>query len=214
MVDTRGIDQPAARADLENLLEDLHTVAILCSGFNDAPSQPIQHLLQRAREINNTQIDQNASIVVLARPGEVLAVKDESGLRAESDDEGYDLKGEQVSTALNPYRLSDLPIRFFNSFEDDPASLRAFVGDRVRSTRQEFRRRLNDVLDRTRLLLSNAEQEQAGAGRPAGRRASSRDLDPPAPRPDRYRRSPSRHPARRDRGRAREHGARGGPTER
>lgn len=170
LVDTRGIDQPAARADLEDLLEDPHTVSILCSGFNDAPSQPVQHLLQRAREINNTQIDQNAGIVVLARPGEALAVKDESGLRAESDDEGYDLKGEQVSTALNPYRLNDLSIRFFNSFEDDPASLRAFVGDRVRSTRQEFRRRLNDVLDRTRLLLSNAEQEQVQAvQREAGR---------------------------------------------
>jgi transcriptional regulator with XRE-family HTH domain len=170
VVDTRGIDQPAARADLENLLEDPHTVSILCSGFNDAPSQPIQHLLQRAREINNAQIDQNACIVILARPGEALAVKDESGLRAESDEEGYDLKGEQVSTALNPYRLSDLPIRFFNSFEDDPAALRAFVSDRVRSTRQDFRRRLTDVLDRTRLLLSNAEQEQVQAvQRDAGR---------------------------------------------
>lgn len=170
VVDTRGIDQPAARADLEDLLEDPHTVSLLCSGFNDAPAQTIQHLLQRAREINNTQIDQNAGIVVLARPGEALAVKDESGLRAESDDEGYDLKGEQVSTALTPYRLSDLPIHFFNSFEDDPATLRTFVGDRVRSTRQEFRRRLEDVLDRTELLLSNAEQEQVQAvQREAGR---------------------------------------------
>jgi transcriptional regulator with XRE-family HTH domain len=105
ITDTRGIDQPLARADLEVLLEDPHTVSILCSGFNDAPSQPIQHLLQRARDINNPQIETNASVLVLARPDEALAVKDESGFAAESTDEGYELKGEQVSNALMPYRL-------------------------------------------------------------------------------------------------------------
>ena len=42
VVDTRGIDRIAARADLEQHLLDRHTVSILCSGFNDAPSQPVQ----------------------------------------------------------------------------------------------------------------------------------------------------------------------------
>ena len=97
IVDTRGIDQLTARADLEEHLQDPHTVAILCSGFNDAPEQSVHHLLQRARDIGNPHIDSHASVLVLARPEEALAVKDESGLRAESVDDGYELKGEQVA---------------------------------------------------------------------------------------------------------------------
>jgi hypothetical protein len=88
VIDTRGIDQTAARADLEALLEDPHTVSILCSGFNNAPSADIQQLLQRAREINNTQIDSNVGVLVLARPADALAVKDETGLQADTTEEG------------------------------------------------------------------------------------------------------------------------------
>ncbi|MFF1499521.1 helix-turn-helix domain-containing protein [Streptomyces sp. NPDC058316] len=170
LVDTRGIDQPAGRADLEVLLEDPHTVSILCSGFNDAPSASIQHLLQRARDINNTQIDSNASVLVLARPGEALAVKDEAGSRAETAEEGYELKNEQVLNAFTPYRLGGISTFFFNALEDEPEGLRTFLRERVTQTRDEFQRQLDDVLDRTQFMLDNAEQEQVQAvQREAGR---------------------------------------------
>jgi transcriptional regulator with XRE-family HTH domain len=163
ITDTRGIDQPLARADLEALLEDPHTVSILCSGFNDAPSQPIQHLLQRARDINNPQIETNASVLVLARPDEALAVKDESGFAAESAEEGYELKGEQVSNALMPYKLGRIPTLFFNSLEDEPEELRGFMRAQVVRTRTEFQGRLDEVLARAWSLLDNAELEQVRA---------------------------------------------------
>ena len=34
VVDTRGIDQMTARADLEGHLEDPHTISLFCSGFD------------------------------------------------------------------------------------------------------------------------------------------------------------------------------------
>jgi transcriptional regulator with XRE-family HTH domain len=163
LIDTRGIDQPAGRADLEALLEDPHTVSILCSGFNDAPSASIQHLLQRARDINNTQIDSNAGVLVLARPGEALAVKDEAGIRAETTEEGYELKSEQVLNALTPYRLGDISTFFFNALEDEPEGLRAFLRKRVTQTREQMQSQMDDVLDRTQSLLDNAEKEQVQA---------------------------------------------------
>jgi hypothetical protein len=98
LIDTRGIDQPSGRADLEALLEDPHTVSILCSGFNDAPSASIQHLLQRARDINNTQINSNAGVLVLARPGEALAVKDEAGLGPRRPRRGTNSRTSRSST--------------------------------------------------------------------------------------------------------------------
>lgn len=186
IIDTRGIDQPAARADLEALLEDPHTVSILCSGFNDAPSDSIKHLLQRARAINNTQIDSNIGVLVLPRPGEALAMKDETGLQAETAEEGYELKDEQVHKALTTYRLSESPTFFFNSMEDEPEGLRAFLCERVSQSRGQFQCQLADVLDRMKVVLDNAEQEQAQAvQRDAGKHLASwirQNLAPPAVR--------------------------------
>jgi hypothetical protein len=160
MVDTRGIDRVTARADLEEHLLDTHTVSILCSGFNDAPAQPVQHLLERARDIGNPLIDSHSSVLVLARPGEALAVKDEAGIRAESDDEGYELKAEQVVTALTPFGLQRLPVEFFNSFADDPRRLRGLIVDRVESTRERFRQDLQTIVESARDLLANVEMQQ------------------------------------------------------
>jgi hypothetical protein len=160
VIDTRGIDRATARADLEEHLLDSHTVSILCSGFNDAPSQPVQHLLERARDIGNPLVDTNASVLVLARPLEALAVKDEVGIAAESDEEGYELKGEQVLGALTPLGFQNLPVEFFNSFSDDPQRLRDFVLGRVEVTRAKFRAELDEVLDSAKALLENVEMEQ------------------------------------------------------
>jgi transcriptional regulator with XRE-family HTH domain len=183
IIDTRGIDQPAARADLETLLEDPHTVSILCSAFNDAPSDSIKHLLQRARDINNTQIDSNIGVLVLPRPDEALAMKDETGLQTETTEEGYELKDEQMRRALTPYQLSESSTFFFNSLEDAPEGLRAFLRERVSGSRGQFQRQLADVLDRVEALLENAEQEQVQAvQREAGKHLSSwtmQNLVPP-----------------------------------
>jgi len=161
LIDTRGIDELAARADLEAHLEDSHTVSVLCTGFNDAPEQSVHHLMNRAREISNPQLETHTAVLVLARPNEALAVKDESGARAESTTEGYELKGEQVSNALAQYHLSDLPLAFFNAFEDDPTSLLSFLADRTRGTRDSFRQRLASVLSDAERVLGSIEEQQA-----------------------------------------------------
>jgi transcriptional regulator with XRE-family HTH domain len=174
IVDTRGIDDITARADLEEHLHDPHTVSVLCSGFNDAPAQSVHHLLQRARDISNRQIDSHASVLVLARPGEALAVKDESGVRAESVAEGYELKGEQVGSALSPFGLEALPVGFFNALEDDPKALCEFLSARVSHTRHEFERELSEVLASTTQVLENVELQQVQeVQREAGRHISA-----------------------------------------
>jgi len=160
VVDTRGIDRATARADLEQHLLDNHTVSILCSGFNDAPSQPVQHLLERGRQIGNPLLDSHAAVLVLARPGEALAVKDEAGLRAESEEDGYELKGEQATTALTPLALQNLPVEFFNSFADDPDRLRSFALSRVEHTREVFRQELRAAVESAGQLLANVEHAQ------------------------------------------------------
>jgi transcriptional regulator with XRE-family HTH domain len=161
IIDTRGIDQPTARADLEAQLSDPHTVAILCSRFNDAPEQTIQQLLQRARDADNPQIASHSAILVLPRAEEATNVKDESGIPVDSSEDGYALKDEQVSNALVPHGLESLATLFFNAFEDDPQTLREFLDLRVTSTRNGLRQRLDEVLANAMDALDKAEEQQA-----------------------------------------------------
>lgn len=160
IIDTKGIDRTAARADLEVHLDEPHTVAILCSGFNNAPAAEPRLLLERALEAGVRTLGTHSSLLVLPRPNEALAVKDESGIRVETIDEGYALKGEQVEMALQPLGLRDYSVCFFNAHQDDPSYLREFLIERITAVRQTFRVRLNEILINARALLLNYEQEQ------------------------------------------------------
>ena len=159
VIDTRGIDQLTVRADLEAHLADPHTVSILCSAFNDAPSQSILQLFKRAAEVGNRQIETHCSVVVLPRPAEAMAVKDESGISVEDAEEGYELKGEQVAKAL-PDAQKRVPVEFFNALEDQPTRLRTHMIDRVDSTRAAFRETLEVALDGADRLLADRDKEE------------------------------------------------------
>jgi len=160
IIDTRGIDRTAARGDLEKHLDEPHTLALLCSGFNDAPGAASRLLLERAKDAGIRRIPLNTALIVLPRPNEARAVKDEAGVRVESDDEGYDLKAEQVSMALEPLKLTDFKIDFFNAFRDEPSRLRNLILSCIERIRENFRSHLRESNSNARMLLANHEKEQ------------------------------------------------------
>jgi len=160
IIDTRGIDRTAARADLEGHLDDSHTFAVLCSGFNNAPAAEARLLLERAKEGGVRSLGQNTSLLVLPRPDEALAVKDESGIRVETSEEGYELKGEQVAMALEPLGLQGFTIEFYNAYQDDTERLRRFLIEGLRKIREVYRARIHEITNSAKALLLNQEQEQ------------------------------------------------------
>lgn len=160
LTDTRGIDGISVRADLEERLLDPMTISLLCSGFNDAPEQAVQHLLERARTIGNPQIDTHAAILVLPRVDEALKMKDESGDIVDSIEEGYELREEQVANALSTVQLGGLDIEFYNAMSDPSGRLTSFIEKRIFATRAIFRENLTTVVAAAEELLDNFEKEQ------------------------------------------------------
>ncbi len=160
LIDTRGIDRTAARADLEKRLDEPHTLALLCSHFPDAPSADARLLLERAKQAGVRRLDRNAAILVLPRANEALAIKDESGASPETTEDGYALRGEYAATALEPLGLQNLKIGFFNAFSDDPAKLRSLLFECLGNMREGFRTRLQEDIASARQLLRNHEKEQ------------------------------------------------------
>lgn len=160
IIDTKGIDRTAARADLEVHLDEPHTIAVLCSGFNNAPASDPRLLLERAGEAGVRSLETHSALLVLPHPNEALAVKDESGIRVETVEEGYELKGEQVAMALQPLGLHKLAVGFFNAHGDDPTRLREFLTERIGNVRQTFRSRLHEITLNAEALLRNHEQSQ------------------------------------------------------
>jgi transcriptional regulator with XRE-family HTH domain len=160
LIDTRGIDDLAARADLEQHFDDAHTVVMLCTLFPQAPSTEVRQLLTRAKEAGVRSLHSRAAILALARTGEALAVKFE-GYPAQTDQEGYELKGDEVRLKLQPLGLTHLPVTFFNAAEDSPEALRVFIADRIDAIRKSNRATLREIIDGANDLLANYEKEQA-----------------------------------------------------
>jgi transcriptional regulator with XRE-family HTH domain len=163
IVDTKGIDAAAARADLDGLFDDPRTVVVLCSRFNDAPENALQQLLQRVKDAGARDITQKAIVLVLPRPEEAMAVKDDSGMSVENDQEGYDLKRADVEMRLTQLGLQSISIEFFNARNDAPTLLRTVLLSRVREVRATWGRRASALEMTVEDLILNHKKKQTEA---------------------------------------------------
>lgn len=161
MIDTKGIDRNAAREDIEVHLNDPHTLAVLCSSFNNAPAAEARLLLERAKDAGVRGLEVNSSLFVLPRPGEAMAMKDDAtSTPVENSEEGYELKGEQAAMALEPLGLQHLAIGFYNAAEDPASRAQEFLIERLGKARDSFRQRILEAISGARTLLKNHGEER------------------------------------------------------
>ena len=162
VVDTKGIDETVARADLEKHLGASHTVLILCSGFNDAPGTEATNLLRRASEVGISGDGLQGVVLGLPKFDEALQMLDDAGEPAGSTDEGYGLKASIVEeTVHQSLGFTDFSVRFFNSHEDDPSQVRHDLSERVHMVFNGYRNTVGELVESAKGLVENYEDEQA-----------------------------------------------------
>ncbi len=162
LIDTRGVDQSAVRPDIVAQLKDRRTVSVLCSRFNSAPDVALQSLVQHLME---TEVDPNlksrAVLLVLARPGEALAMRDDSGVAAADVGEGYDIKRGHVEDALAKIGGRGIEVEFFDSTGDDPDGLTAVLAQKIAALRAAQAAGLGTAIEAVDQMLANVARAQA-----------------------------------------------------
>ena len=136
LVDTRGVDGSAIRPDLTNHLKDPRVVTVLCSTWGSAPDSSLQDFL---KHITETEVDptlfSRVSVLVLARAGDGLSMRHESGESVEEPGEGYEVKRGHVEDALHRINMKGIDIAAFDAASDDPAELTSFLVSKVAKLR-------------------------------------------------------------------------------
>ena len=160
IIDTKGIDRTAERRDLEEHFSAPNTIVVLCSSFYDVPSTSVQNLLERAQEGQFANLETKTTVLALPRPNEALAVKDDEGFSAQTIEDGYDLKGDQVELRLEALQVPGVRVEFFNALEDDPELLSDFLLQLVQGVRKRHCENLKEAIAGANDLVQNFAKEQ------------------------------------------------------
>ena len=161
IVDTKGIDETVARADLENYMGASHTVLVLCSGFNEAPGTEATDLLRRAREVGMEGDGLQGVVLGLPKFDQALQMQDDAGEAVESIEEGYWLKTALVEDIVHQsLGFTDFSVKFFNSHEDNPGDIRRDLSERIGLLYDGYRNAVNGLVQSAGDLVENYQDEQ------------------------------------------------------
>jgi hypothetical protein len=137
-VDTKGIDGTTQREDLMTYLESVRTVSVLCSLFPAVDGSLLRLLRQEQDARLRAVEDDRVILLMLAKGKEAEEVLDDSGMRAGSVEDGYIIKEGQVRQVLRNEGLSDIPLVFFNAYEEEPAEVWTGVSKGLRVLRDRW----------------------------------------------------------------------------
>ena len=162
VVDTRGVDGSAVRPDIVGHLKNKRAVTVLCSKWGSAPDPSLQDVL---KHVSETEVDpalfSRVAVLVLARTGDALSMRRDSGESAEDVAEGYEIKGGHVADALQRIGLLGVESAAFDAANDASADLTKFLIGKVRALRQAQAAAAKATVTAVDQMLVNVEEAQA-----------------------------------------------------
>jgi hypothetical protein len=162
LVDTRGVDGSAIRPDIVGQLKDRRAVTVLCSKWGSAPDPSLQEVLKHVAETEaDPTIFSRVAILVLARAGDGLSMRQDSGQSAQEVSEGYEIKRGQVEDALLRINLVGIDVEAFDAANDDPANLTNFLIRKIVGLREAQSKNAKATIYAIDQMLDNVEKAQA-----------------------------------------------------
>jgi hypothetical protein len=162
VIDTKGVEQTAIRPDVLACIDNPRTITVLCSRFNDVPGTSAQNLIEHLNKAGqSTVLTERVKLLALPRPREAIAMKDDDGEPAETDEEGCNMKAEQVEPLLKRIGIEKTSMYFFNSVVDAPQELNKFIINQLNTLRKERIERISVVCNVVDYLIKHQEEEQA-----------------------------------------------------
>ncbi len=162
LIDTRGVDGSAIRPDLTSHLKNPRVVTVLCSKWGSAPDVSLQDFVKHVAE---TEVDptllSRVSVLVIARAGDGLSMRHESGDSVEDPCEGYEIKSGHVEDALERINLKGIDLTVFDATHDEPSDLTEFLVSKIdglRGARSDSARATIHAVDE---MIRNVEKAEA-----------------------------------------------------
>lgn len=162
VVDTKGIDGISIRPDLQSFADDPRSLLVLCSKFNSAPDISIQIFLKHLLAIGQEHtVRERIVLLVLPRPEEAQAIKDETGSVVETVEEGYEIKKEQVEAQLHAIGVDQVSVYFSNVGMDNPSIVSMALIQHIQQLRASWGRQIINMSLAIENLIENQEREHA-----------------------------------------------------
>ncbi len=164
VVDTRGVDGSAVRPDILAHRKNARAVTLLCSKWGSAPDPSAQNLLTYVTETDaDPSLLNRVAVVALARSGDALSMRHDSGESAEDIAQGYDIKLGQIEDALQKIGMQGVDAVAFDASADDPANLTTFIVEKIGSVRKVQADSARATILAVDQMLSNQQEAQAMA---------------------------------------------------
>jgi transcriptional regulator with XRE-family HTH domain len=161
IVDTRGVDGSAVRPDILAHLKNDRAVILLCSKWGSAPDPSSQNLLTHVTETDaDPSLLSRIGILALARSGDALSMRHDSGESPEDVTQGYEIKLAHIEDALKKIGMH-IEAFAFDASADDPADLTSFILQRITSVRKIQADAALATVAAMEQMLSNREEAQA-----------------------------------------------------
>ena len=148
--------------DLINHLKNPRVVTVLCSKWGSAPDVSLQELLKHLTETEvESTLSSRVSVLVIARAGDGLSMRHESGDSVEDPHEGYEIKSGHVEEALERINMKGISLAVFDATYDQTADLTKFLVSKIdglRAARSDGARATIRAVDE---MLRNVEEAEA-----------------------------------------------------
>ena len=162
LIDTRGVDGSAIRPDIISHLKNPRVVTVLCSKWGSAPDGSLQELLKHVTETEaDAALSSRVSVLVLARAGDGLSMRHESGDSVDDPHDGYEIKSGHVEDALERINMKGISLAVFDATYDQPSDLTKFLVSKIeelRAARCDGARATIRAVDE---MLRNVEEAEA-----------------------------------------------------